>query len=166
MRLILVRHAEAVDVGVDGVATDFDRHLTPLGHEQAAALARSLAARGVVAGAVVTSPLVRAMQTAQPLTKLLRPGLTGPIVNEYLAAGELRRRRLSRAIADLSVAVAILVGHNPDLEEYLGWLVCGEPTSIRLEKGSAAQVRFDGPPAQGAGSLEWLITPAWYLAGP
>ena len=44
MKLILVRHAEAVDLGTDGVASDFDRPLTDLGRRQAAGLATALKA--------------------------------------------------------------------------------------------------------------------------
>jgi phosphohistidine phosphatase len=73
MHVILVRHAEAVNVGEDGVSTDFDRHLTPHGREQAAKLADAFAARGVGPSVVVTSPLVRAKQTAEPLLRLLPP---------------------------------------------------------------------------------------------
>src|SRR5947208_14033670 len=107
MHVILVRHAEAVNVGDEGVTSDFDRHLTPHGREQAAKLAEAFAARKVVPSVVVSSPLVRAKQTAGPLMRLLpTPAPTAePAVCDYLAPGELKRRKLTRFVEGLHADV-------------------------------------------------------------
>lgn len=164
MRVILVRHAEAVNVGDDGVATDFDRHLTPHGREQAAKLAEAFAARGVAPSVVVSSPLVRAMQTAEPLLRLLAMTTGEPMVCDILAAGAMKRRKLTKYVEGLHADVAVLVGHNPDLSEYLAWLIGAGDDAVPLEKAAAAAVRFDGELGKGQGAMEWLITPGWFMS--
>lgn len=163
MHVILVRHAEAVNVGDDGVATDFDRHLSPHGREQAAKLADAFAARRVVPSVVVSSPLVRARQTAEPLLRLLATPATEPLYCDHLALGALKRRKLTKFVEGLHADVAILIGHNPDLSEYAAWLIGAGDDAVPLEKAAAAAVRFDGAAGKGKGALEWLITPGWYM---
>jgi probable phosphoglycerate mutase len=63
MKLILVRHAEAVAKGDNGVARDHDRPLTETGREQARRLGRALAGRTFTR--VLASPLARAAETAR-----------------------------------------------------------------------------------------------------
>jgi phosphohistidine phosphatase len=163
MKLILVRHAEAVAKGDNGVASDFDRPLTENGREQARKLATALLAHGVAPSAVLTSPLVRARETAEPLLPLLPGPEREPVVTDYLAVGELRPKKLAKLIADVGSETVILVGHNPDLSAYAGWLLGTDETAIELEKGAAAFIEFDGEVEKGAGRLGWLVTPGWYM---
>src|SRR5205807_2522803 len=65
MRLYLIRHADAAPLGEGGVADDRDRPLTELGHSQCQALAAALQKRDVKVDQIVTSPLLRARQTAE-----------------------------------------------------------------------------------------------------
>ena len=65
MKIYLVRHAEAVPE--DGAVRDDDRWLTPRGREAARGLARLLREQQVEPDAVLTSPLPRALQTAELL---------------------------------------------------------------------------------------------------
>ena len=74
MKLALIRHAEAVVLGEQGTTADFDRMLTELGRRQAAALAQALQRIGCIPGLILTSPLVRAWQTAEILAETLTPG--------------------------------------------------------------------------------------------
>lgn len=162
MQVILVRHAEAVNVGEEGVASDFDRHLTPNGREQAAKLADAFAARGVAPSVVLTSPLIRAKQTAEPLVRLL-PTPGEAVICDYLACGELKKQKLTKFVEELGADVAILVGHNPDLSKYAEWMIGAANGAIELKKAAAAAVRFDGPAGKSAGALEWLVTPGWFV---
>jgi phosphohistidine phosphatase len=163
MHVILVRHAEAVNVGEEGVATDFDRPLTAHGREQAANLAAAFKSRGILPSVVVTSPLVRARQTAEPLLAVLATPATDPLICDYLAVGELKRRKLTKFVEGLHADAAVLVGHNPDLSEYAEWLIGADPGAIPLEKAAAAAFRFDGDVGKGRGALEWLVTPGWFM---
>lgn len=163
MKLILVRHAEAVAKGDNGVARDHDRPLTETGREQARKLATAFLAHGVTPGAVVTSPFVRSVETAEPLLPLLPGPEREPVFTDYLAVGELRPKKLAKLIADLGVETVILVGHNPDLSAYAGWLLGADEAAIELEKGAAALIEFDGEVEKGSGRLGWLVTPGWFM---
>jgi len=162
VKLILVRHAEAVELGQAGATTDFDRPLTDLGRRQAAALAAALKAKGVRPNAVVTSPLVRAVQTGEPLVSELTPG-TPAVVTDRLSQGELRPKKLSKVVEEIGGGVMILVGHQPDIGEYAGWLLETEDDGIKFEKAAAACFDIKDDIEEGGGVLEWLITPTWFM---
>lgn len=170
MRLYLIRHAEAEDLG-GGITRDFDRPLTARGREQSRALAAAFAAREIAVDVVAASPLVRAHQTATELLAVWAPG-TRPVTCDELAIGKLKPAKLSGFLADLTVkgarvpsraekAVAA-VGHMPDIAAYLEWLIGAAPETVRMEKAAAACVRFEDDPGEAAGSLEWLVTPEWF----
>ena len=101
MRLVIVRHAEAAPGEPDDL-----RPLTSAGREQARTLGKRLRAQGIDPDAVVSSPLLRARETAAAL------GLGDPDVDERLAPGATP--------ADIRDAAAgrgetvVVVGHQPD----------------------------------------------------
>ena len=121
MDLILWRHADAEDG-----RPDLERELTSKGHKQAAAVAKWLLKRLPQDFAVVSSPAVRARQTAEALGKpvqidnLLAPGATVQVFSNY--------SKTEKAI--------VLVGHQPDLGEALAYLVTGRSAGWRLQKGA------------------------------
>jgi phosphohistidine phosphatase len=101
MRLLIIRHAEAAAGNPDEL-----RPLTPAGREHARALGARLRKEGFAADAIVSSPLLRARETAEAL------GL-GPIeVDERLAPGatpfDLREAATGRG------ETVVVVGHQPD----------------------------------------------------
>ncbi|HXR11297.1 MAG TPA: histidine phosphatase family protein [Gaiellaceae bacterium] len=101
MRLILVRHAEAAPGEPDEL-----RPLTPEGRKHARALGDRLREASVAPDAVVTSPLLRARETAAAL------GLGEPEIDDRLAPGaspdELRDVAVGRG------DTVLVVGHQPD----------------------------------------------------
>ncbi len=122
VRVYLVRHADAVSEGVAGL--DDDRWLSPRGREAARGLARLLREQHVELDAIVTSPLARAVQTAE----LVAGGLDylGPIeVLRALAPGAHPRPALE-AIATRGSAVAVF-GHAPGIS-LLAALLLGLPS--------------------------------------
>jgi phosphohistidine phosphatase len=158
--LYLIRHAEAVAQGAGGATSDEERRLTEKGKQQAQTLSSGLRQRGVRLGAVVTSPLVRARQTAEGL---LQQWPDAPELHECdeLAPGG-RKRKLARFLADLGVDAAAVVGHRPDLDEFAAWLIGDKTVGIRLAKAGVAYIRCDGDPAKGTGTLTWLVPPEWF----
>ena len=104
MRVFLVRHAKASQGEPDEL-----RRLNERGRAEARDLARRLAAQGVRPAAVLTSPLVRARETADEIASAT--GATAE-PDERLAPGA--------TVADLLAAVAgrgdpvVVVGHQPD----------------------------------------------------
>jgi phosphohistidine phosphatase len=101
MRLVLVRHAEAAPGDPDELRT-----LTPEGRDQARTLGERLRAGGVLPDAVLSSPLVRARQTAEAL------GFGEPEALDALAPGatadDVRTATAGRG------ETVVVVGHQPD----------------------------------------------------
>ena len=116
MRLFIVRHAEAAPGSPDEL-----RALTPEGHEQARALGRRLRDDGVRPDAILTSPLLRARETAKDL------GLGDSEPDERLAPGATADD-VRTAVAGRGETV-IVIGHQPDCGRAVAALTGGpEPT--------------------------------------
>ena len=116
MRVYLVRHAEAEPGEPDAL-----RRLTPLGRRQAEELGRRFAREDVEAQAVVSSPLVRARETAEAIAAEL--GLAAE-ADERLAPGA--GEDSLRSIAADHGQTFIAVGHQPDCGKIAG-AIRGEP---------------------------------------
>lgn len=163
MNLLLVRHAEAAELGENGITRDSDRPLTRRGREQAAGLAATLRVRGFPLDRVLSSPFVRTQQTAESLVTGL--GCEAVVTCPELAAGAMNPQKLSRVIGNLRTETVALVGHMPDISIFAGWLLGMDEAAIPFAKGSAALIGVPAPISEATGWLEWLLTPEWYL-GP
>ena len=104
MRLFLIRHADA-----EAGEPDELRRLSRQGREQAQALGKQLAAAGIRADAVLTSPLLRARETGQALAEALGSS-TEP--SDELAPGATAEG--VRAAVEGRGQTVIVVGHQPD----------------------------------------------------
>ena len=131
------------------------RLLSQTGRQRTRHCAAGLRRLGVQPQRTLSSPLVRARQTAEIVHEVLK--LEHPI--EFVDS--LAGWRLSRIVADESTAdvgSVLLVGHEPTLSELIGLLVGGREASIRLRPGSIARLNapelHPGPCAE----LEWLLT--------
>jgi len=101
VRLVLIRHADAASGSPDEL-----RALTPEGHEQARRLGEQLRADGIEPDAVLSSPLLRARETAGDL------GLGAPEPRDELAPGATAED-VRAAVAGRGDTV-VVVGHQPD----------------------------------------------------
>ena len=160
MKLYLIRHAEAVPLGDNGVTRDADRPLTEKGREQCRIVALALRQLGVRLEKLLTSPLVRARQTADEMLAHWDGRLTELKVIEELEPRSRKRKLLREVLAQGGEAVG-LIGHNPDLSELAGWFLGEKQAGMNLEKAGVACIAFQGPPNKGTGTLAWLVTPAW-----
>ena len=152
IHLHLLRHAHAGDPSKwDG--PDEERPLSARGARQAERLGSLLASAGFGTDAIVTSPRLRAEQTARILGEALRVDVR---LDDRLASG-FDLDGLATLLDDLGrPASPVLVGHDPDFSELLGELV-GVPLALR--KGALARVDVATPVEAGAGVLRWLIPP-------
>jgi phosphohistidine phosphatase len=116
VRLYVVRHAEAAPGAPDEL-----RSLTRAGREQARSLAARLAGEGVKLDAVVSSPLLRARETAAAIGKALGVPVA---VDERLRPGATAE--LVRAATAGRGEAVVVVGHEPDCGEIVSDL-SGEP---------------------------------------
>lgn len=116
VQLVIVRHAEAASGEPDEL-----RPLTVQGREVARALGQRLADEGVRPDAILTSPLLRARETAQ---ELARPAGVEPEPDERLAPGATAEG--VRAAAQERGGTVVVVGHQPDCSRIAAALGDGE----------------------------------------
>jgi phosphohistidine phosphatase len=155
MELYILRHGDAVDRVTGGYARDADRPLTDEGRAEVLGVAGGLSRIGVTLDLLLTSPLVRAAQTAEIVASVVTVA-SGPTTCPALAGGELRE------ILDAARAGrrTMVVGHMPSLGELASWLAWGDP-SLTLSLRTAGLCRVDLADGQqpGQGDLRWLLPP-------
>jgi phosphohistidine phosphatase len=155
--LYLVRHAIAAERGPN-YPDDRERPLTSEGVARFKRVVEGLKEFDVKLEVVLTSPLTRAMHTAE----LLVAGIGGkPRIEtlEALAPGG-RMAQVLEAIAKFSKRShnIALVGHEPDLGELAVRLLRARGT-IELKKGAVCCIELDGAMPTGPGTLKWLLPP-------
>lgn len=159
MILYFLRHGKA---GHGSMAPDDDeRVLTAAGIEALRAAAPVWRRINLRPDVVISSPLPRALQTAELLVAGL--GLSDPpVVDDRLRPGA-EWADLARAMAAHASAHRVMfVGHEPDLSQ-AACLLTGA-RAIRLRKGSIACIEFPGVPEPGSGELVWLLDSDLYSA--
>lgn len=153
LRLHLLRHADAGDP-MAWTSDDALRPLSAKGRRQAERLARHLVAIGFETDAMISSPKVRARETAEIVADALDVTVR---LEERLAVG-----------FDISIVEAILhdaggpqrpvlVGHDPDFSDVAADL-SGTPALV-LKKGALVRIDVDAEIAPGSGRLRWLLPP-------
>jgi phosphohistidine phosphatase len=155
MILYFLRHASAGEP-VSNSKKDAKRALDEIGVEQCGYVGRALAALDVQVDAIVSSPLKRAAQTASlvgnemgyegklQLEDALRPG----------ASFADFRRMLDRYV---KYDALMVVGHNPNLSEFLGRSISetGCEAAVELKKGAVARLDM----GRSSAALMWCLTP-------
>lgn len=149
------RHGPAVARGTEGVS-EADRPLTPDGRKKTSKAAQGLRRLRLGFDAVYTSPLPRALQTAEIVAEVL--DLKAPEVLDGLSPGGSPRRLLA-GLADLEGEVPLLVGHEPLLSSAVLLAVTGTASgSLELKKAGLAVVELEAGSARARGILKLLLT--------
>lgn len=156
MQLYLVRHGVAAERG-PAWPDDTIRPLTNRGAARLERTIRGLGALDVDIDLVLTSPLVRARQTAEILAAGLasRPAVD---VLASLAPGSSYAAfvdDLSRAARGKGLAC---VGHEPELGQFAARLV-GARRPFEFRKGAVCRIDVDALPVSAPGRLRWFATP-------
>ncbi len=144
MDLYLLRHGEAGEA-----PRDADRELTPRGHEQARAIATGIAWLGLEFDAILTSPLPRAHQTAEPVAAAL-----GARLDEAPPLATGRPPAMALALLTGRGERVLLVGHEPQLSGIIK-AVTGGRVHMRKAMLARVKVRSLKPPD---GELAWLLS--------
>jgi len=154
--LYFVRHGLAEERG-DAWPDDTKRPLTEEGMSRLRKAVRGLARIGVAIDVVLTSPLVRARQTADIVAGGLDPRPSIVNVDSLAPAGSY-----AAVLADLEKhsrkCRLALVGHEPMLGELAARLV-GSRHPIEFKKGGVCRIDVDNLPPAGPGALRWMVTP-------
>ncbi len=161
MDFYLIRHADAQPLGEGGITQDEDRPLTDHGRAQCKALAAALLRRGLKIHQVVSSPYLRARQTAEGLLQEWSNAAPPLQLCEHLACGG-KPRKLTRFLRSVEGTYLALVGHMPDLACYAGWLIGSRKAQLDLAKAGVACIHFETRPGKGQGVLTWMVDPEWY----
>ncbi len=152
MIVYFLRHAEAHDQA----ESDFDRKLTDKGQEQAEKAAKFCRDHGLVPDLILSSPVVRARQTARIAAKTWdKPDL---IEEHWLACGmspQTCLRELKTYFDKYSSVM--LVGHEPDFGETIAFLI-GLPNAEGLKVRKSSITAVDMPELEaGRGQLQFLV---------
>lgn len=165
--LYFLRHAIAVERGSPGFAHDADRPLTPEGTRKMRRIARELRHRGVAFDVLLSSPFVRARETAEIVAREFECPKKLEFC-EFLAAGGdsaalIRLLNARHAGADS----VMLVGHEPDLSRLISRLLLGHPRlPLELKKGGLVRLAVAPRLRHGkCATLEWLLAPRCLLGG-
>jgi len=152
LELYLLRHAHAGD-SAKWEGPDSERPLSPKGRRQAARLGAFLAERGFAPDAIVTSPKLRARQTADLVADAIGIAVS---VDDRLA-GPLDPDVVGDIADRVGGTSVVLVGHDPDFSELAAALSGAEYLPVR--KGALARIDMSVPVQPNGGVLRWLLPP-------
>jgi phosphohistidine phosphatase len=148
MQLYFLRHGEADWPG--WTKSDDERPLTDFGKKEVQQVAKFLNRLKVNPGLVVTSPLPRALQTAEIAAEQLKTKLRQ---DEALEPG-FGISKLSTVLKRHRSKVLMLVGHEPDFSSVISALTGG---FVKMSKAGVALIDID--PETEKGRLLWLFPP-------
>ena len=153
MNLYFLRHTTPFDG-----APDAERRLTPGGHEDAARLGRFLTEAGVKLEAAYSSPLIRAVETAEDVVRVTNPDGPIPITKTDALLNETSQEDFQGFLKTLPpLEHILLVGHAPALGRRVGALLGLEnPGQFELSKGGLACVVTND---RLSGALKFLVSP-------
>jgi phosphohistidine phosphatase len=157
--LYIMRHGLAMTRDVTTAMDDAKRPLTPEGKQKMREIASGVVRAGMEAEWIVSSPLVRAVETAEivadalgskpPLDwcEALGPGGAPEALITFLAKRPNRRR-------------VLVVGHEPDLGELAARLIgAGRNANMPFKKGGCCLITFSEFPPKTPGRLVWWLPP-------
>jgi phosphohistidine phosphatase len=151
MIIHIVRHAEAVDRTED--ISEEHRYLTSRGRKRFRKVAKALQKAGAAPDLILTSPLLRAVQTADILAESLK--YEDDLLVDSLLSPGFRPQKLDRLLNLYPHAKElVLVGHEPDLGIVVGSLL-GTDGSCSLTKGAIVSFQMTGP---GQADFQQMIT--------
>jgi phosphohistidine phosphatase len=158
MQLFIVRHGIAIDREDPKCPPDPERYLTEEGVKKTRGVARGIVVLGITADLFLSSPYVRAVQTAEifaealeyPKQRIRRSDLLLPGAEPSLFFRELARDKKSSSV--------FCFGHAPHLDDLIATSLGSKHHLTSLKKAGAAlvELRRLSPPS---GQLVWLATP-------
>ena len=154
MHCYFLRHGIAEEPA-EWTGSDFDRPLTRAGRVRMEREAKAIEDLQLELDVIVTSPLVRARETAEIVAERLE--MRGDLVEDERLAEGFDAERLGAILRDHSDAKSImLVGHEPDMSAVIGHAI-GDGR-VELKKGAVACVEFADATSP-RGELLWLAPP-------
>jgi phosphohistidine phosphatase len=161
MNIYLLRHGIAAAKEDPSFVSDSERPLTRKGVKRMRKAARGIGRLDIEFDAILTSPLIRARQTAETVADTL--GLDSAVEEIVELAPDSTNDRLLSVLSRFNGEDKILlVGHEPFLGKFAGLLVTGNKDSdlaLPQKKGGICHIEIDSLPLAQAGRLQWFVTP-------
>jgi phosphohistidine phosphatase len=156
MRVYLLRHGIAEDGNIKG--SDADRALTHEGRTKLREVLRTAAKAGVAPKLIISSPFVRAVQTAEIACDVLG------FKEDFLRTDALIPSSEPRSVWEevrvhKNADELMLVGHEPLLGKMVGYLLGTPALSVDLKKAGLVRIDIDGFGPQPRGVLKWMLVP-------
>jgi phosphohistidine phosphatase len=161
MNLYFLRHGLAVERAEFDYANDAARPLTPKGRKQLRTVAPALRAMELNFDVILSSPLLRARQTAEIVAAELKLKQRPALADELKPGGSAKKLVLKISRLKSPPENVLLVGHEPDFSELISLFVTGHPGGgFALKKGGLAKLEIQMLRAGKCATLAWLLTPA------
>jgi phosphohistidine phosphatase len=160
MNLYLLRHGIAVDPSAPDFANDAERPLTPKGRRRLRQIAEAMGALKISFDLILSSPYVRARQTAEIVTKALKRKKKLKFTEELTPGGN--PRSVIQQLNDLRPRPknVLLVGHEPYLSKLIALLTAGNTSmEIDLKKGSLCKLETESLRYARCATLVCLLAP-------
>lgn len=156
MDLFILRHGDAGRSSVT-VKDDSKRSLTVEGEKEIKDISKGIKGLGIEFDYIFTSPLLRAKQTAELVSKIVVPTNQIKELDELKPEGSKLQlyHKLSNLKQDSSV---LIVGHEPYLSELIGEAISSGKCQIDLKKAGFARIRVTTVLPKLKGELRWLFT--------
>lgn len=155
--LYLLRHAKSS--WKDASLADFERPLKERGREAAERMGLFLAAKKINISALIVSPAVRTRQTIDLVLRHVSLGIEPRFDQRIYEASLATVVKVVSEIED-DKETAMLVGHNPGMEETLAFLT---RETRQMPTCALARIGLDCASwkevGRGTGKLEWFVTP-------
>ena len=160
MNLYILRHGIAVEPGTPGYEKDADRPLTPEGEHKLLQIAKAMDALDLSFDVILSSPYVRARQTAEIVAKALKARKALELSDSLTPDSNPKKLvNLLTRLQPLPEKV-LLVGHEPFLSGLISLLVFGQVTlAVVMKKGGLCKLSTGALKTGRCASLEWLLTP-------
>jgi phosphohistidine phosphatase len=157
MMVYILRHAIAVDRGIAGYPND-DRPLTEAGKAKMSKAARAIATLVDDIDVILTSPLIRAHDTARIVARALGAEKKLELCKE-LAPGSSLKNLLSHLSKYRGLNGIMLVGHQPDLGYLASALLGSNEAIVEFKKGAICAIEVSALSPKGKGTLMWHLQP-------
>ncbi len=151
MRLLLIRHADA--------SSDEPRALTETGRRQYTMVADALRRMGMTVDRLLSSPLLRALQTAELTARAL--GFRGAVEETPALGDDFTVEKLLERLAALPPdGTVACIGHEPHLGHFAAALVTADGRlSVEVKKSGVIGIQSKGHPTRGNGTLLFVFRP-------
>jgi phosphohistidine phosphatase len=156
MMLYIMRHGLAEEPTPKG--DDSARKLTSKGADKIRKAAAGMRAMGLAFNATLTSPITRAMQTAEMVASEI--GGAKPRAVPELSTGASPMGALEALIKLRLPENVLVVGHEPTLSRLASLMLTGssESVGIKLKQGSTIALEFPDRVERGVAKLRWMMT--------